>query len=319
MTTLNFYRFGSRLLTTVLVFLLALGAQAQKKGKSNPPNYENALLWEVSGKNLPQSSYLFGTFHLLNSSYVDSLAVVGEKFKSAQTIVGEMIMDSSMTMQMMQASLMKETTLDKLLKPEDYQLADAYMKELSDNKYSLALFNSLKPMIVQILLMHLEWGKMNPGQTDATKMMDIYFQEQAKTDGKMVVGLETMQDQITALFDQFTPQRQADMLVETVKKKGQDQSELLKMTNCYRAQDLTCITTMMYNNGTYKPEEINRLLDDRNKKWMLKLPELMQAQSCFVAVGAGHLVGENGLIGLLRKQGYTVKPLSTKTVAAKQK
>ncbi len=48
------------------------------------------------------------------------------------------------------------------------------------------------------------------------------------------------------------------------------------------------------------------LLNDRNKKWVIKLDSIMHKESVFVAVGAGHLVGDKGLISLLRKQGYTV-------------
>lgn len=51
------------------------------------------------------------------------------------------------------------------------------------------------------------------------------------------------------------------------------------------------------------------LLNDRNKNWVGQLKNIMKNESVFVAVGAGHLVGKKGLIGLLRKEGYTLKPL----------
>jgi uncharacterized protein YbaP (TraB family) len=62
---------------------------------------------------------------------------------------------------------------------------------------------------------------------------------------------------------------------------------------------------------TYRPEEIKLLLDDRNKNWIMQLPGIMKEQPAFIAVGALHLAGENGLVALLRKQGYIVTPVKT--------
>ena len=59
--------------------------------------------------------------------------------------------------------------------------------------------------------------------------------------------------------------------------------------------------------GSDQYEDI--LLNDRNKKWVKELKEIMKKESVFVAVGAGHLTGEYGLINLLKKEGYTVEPL----------
>ena len=52
-----------------------------------------------------------------------------------------------------------------------------------------------------------------------------------------------------------------------------------------------------------------QILDDRNLNWIKQIPELIKLNSIFIAVGAGHLGGEYGIINLLRKEGYTVKPV----------
>jgi uncharacterized protein YbaP (TraB family) len=54
------------------------------------------------------------------------------------------------------------------------------------------------------------------------------------------------------------------------------------------------------------------MLDNRNKKWMEQLPGFIRVNSTFIAVGVLHLAGKNGLVNLVREQGYTVKPLSQK-------
>jgi len=54
------------------------------------------------------------------------------------------------------------------------------------------------------------------------------------------------------------------------------------------------------------------LLNDRNKNWVGQLKKIMKKEAVFVAVGAGHLVGEQGLIALLRKEGYNLRPIENK-------
>ena len=56
-------------------------------------------------------------------------------------------------------------------------------------------------------------------------------------------------------------------------------------------------------------EEQHFMLDARNKKWIQKMPEMMSQHSVFFAVGAAHLPGDNGVINLLKKAGYTVKSI----------
>ena len=57
-------------------------------------------------------------------------------------------------------------------------------------------------------------------------------------------------------------------------------------------------------------EEFEKLVDKRNINWINQLPNLMKESSCFVAVGALHLGGKNGLIKLLEKEGYKVKAIT---------
>ncbi len=79
------------------------------------------------------------------------------------------------------------------------------------------------------------------------------------------------------------------------------------MTRLYRKQQLDDLEKLMYDK-TYKENEINVLLYDRNQKWVEQLPTLMMRAPSFIAVGALHLAGERGLVNLLRQKGYTVTP-----------
>ena len=84
------------------------------------------------------------------------------------------------------------------------------------------------------------------------------------------------------------------------------------MLHLYKDQQLDSMQNMVGASefGSEKYEDL--LLNDRNKKWVKELNDIMKNESVFVAVGAGHLTGEYGLISLLKKEGYTVEPLLNK-------
>lgn len=270
---------------------------------------ENSVFWEVHGKDLKHPSYLFGTFHLMGSRYVDSLTHVIAKFNNSKTIVGELLLDSTMTMKMMAAARLDGTTLDKLLSAEYYQQTAHWLKELSG--YDLQMFNAMNPMTIQIFLMTMLQQKYFPMDMAHDTPMDMYFQNVAKNDGKKLIGLETFEVQVNALFQQFSPQRQAEMLVDFVTDKEKAKSELITMNKYYREGDLSKLQLLL-SDQSYSESEAKVMLDDRNKKWMDQLPALMKEQQTFVAVGALHLAGDNGLVCLLRNAGYTVTPAKVK-------
>ncbi|MFZ6010141.1 MAG: TraB/GumN family protein [Bacteroidota bacterium] len=285
----------------ILALVFSQGLQAQNKA------VENSLFWEVSGNGLAEPSYLFGTFHLLDNRFVDSLTNVVSKFQHSNTVVTEMLMDSSMYIKMMLAAQMKNASLDKLLSPEDYQQTAAWLKELAG--YDLKMFNGFNPITIQVLLISSLQQKYYP--VNATLVMDLYFQQMAKKANKKSIGLETFEEQIHAIYGQFTYERQAELLMKFVRGKDKAFDDIVKMNKLYRQGNLTELEGLM-SDQEYDQKEREVLLDTRNKQWISTLPELMHAQSTFVAVGALHLAGNNGLVNLMRKLGYTVKPLRLK-------
>ncbi|MEO5976364.1 MAG: TraB/GumN family protein [Chryseolinea sp.] len=291
-----------RSLFLLLLFLVSHPGNAQEEA------IENSVFWQVSGKDLTAPSYLFGTFHLMGAHYIDSLTRVKASFKSCKTVVGEILMDSSLTMKMMVAARLNGTTLDKLLKAEDFEATAAWLKELSG--YDLTMFNTMNPITIQIFLMSMLQQKYFPMNTNDTPM-DIYFQSLGKTQGKGLVGLESFDAQINALFNQFTPERQAQMLIEFVREKDRAKTELVEMNQSYKNGDLAKLELLLADQ-TYTQSEEEVMLDNRNKEWMNQLPALMKSGQTFVAVGALHLAGEHGLVKLFRQAGYKVTPLSVR-------
>src|SRR5688500_18902012 len=98
-------------------FVILPKAQSQSK-----PTAENYLLWEISGNGLKKPSYLFGTYHLLTDRFIDSFSVINQKFNAADALVCEASFDDAALAELNEAMVLSGTTLDKVMKPEDYKL-----------------------------------------------------------------------------------------------------------------------------------------------------------------------------------------------------
>ena len=284
-------------------YILFIGLSLSANGQKKNPN--NTLLWEISGKELIKPSYLFGTYHFADKGFVDTMKVLNEKLAAADVIVGEVIMDQTMALKLMPFMLMKNNTLDQLLSEKEYLLVDNYLKKLG--KYNIKMFNTFSPMALQTFILQFTSPKTFTATNPA---IDQYFQDYSKENKKELIGLETIEEQGVALFSSSL-QRQKEMLVKFIKQEKKNKKVAEKLYTDYISQNLTATEKTFAKLDDFTPEEADRLLKNRNEKWLQKLPKLMQNKSLFIAVGAGHLVGKDGLITRLKAMGYEVKPLAT--------
>lgn len=271
-------------------------------------NTGNSILWKVTGKGLQKPSYLFGTYHFLSNAFVDTMPAIIQAYKTTEAVVGELVMDSSIQGPMIEASVLKGTTLQKVLPDTLYTKASEWFKQ--EAGLDLGKLDQLNPITVMTAALAITQQKYFPNKPGEVQL-DTYFQSEAKKDGKNIMGLETIDVQIKALFGQLTMQRQIELLNETFKEKDGLKQLISIMNTAYVSQNMNELQQLMYG-SSYKPEEMKILLDDRNNNWMQQLPKLMKEQSVFVAVGALHLVGKKGLINQLKEQGYTVTPVNLK-------
>ena len=275
---------------------------------AQPAKKYNALLWKVSGKGLTKPSYLFGTYHFLSNGFIDTMPAVKLAYKSSEAVVGELLIDSTLQGPMMEAAVLKGTTLKKVLPDTLYAKASDWFKQ--EAGLDMSNLDQLNPLTVMTAAMAITQQKYYPNKKGEVQL-DTYFQDAAKKDGKKVMGLETIHDQINALYNQLTMERQLILLNETFKEKDALKDMIAIMNKAYISQQMSDLQELMYG-SSYKPEEMKVLLDDRNNKWMQQLPGLMKEQSLFIAVGALHLVGDAGLVNQLRNNGYTVTPVNLK-------
>jgi len=289
----------------IISYLLIGFLSISLSGKAQQKKAENSLLWEISGNGLKKSSYLFGTYHFAGKDFIDTMNVLQTKLSMADAVVGELIIDHTVAAKLASYMVMKNNFLDQLLTAEQYQLVADYLKMVSG--YDLKLFNSMKPMAVQMTMMQFTAPKTISAANPA---LDQYFQDYGKTNAKKIIGLETIEDQATILFGNSL-ERQTESLLKSVIDEEKTKKEGQRLYANYITQNLEELEKLFLEADGYTQQELDQLLKNRNVKWVAQLPNLMQNQRLFIAVGAGHLIGKYGLIKLLRLQGFTVKPLAT--------
>jgi len=262
---------------------------------------EKSLLWEVAGNGLAKPSYVYGTIHLIcPKDYLMSDSTKAT-FERAEQIFLELDMDDpSIMTKMMQTSMFTNgKKLKDYLSADDYTFLDEYFKQRL--KMSVSAFNGLKPFAVMSMI-YMTLLDCQP------QSYELMFSQMAANAKKELSGLETVEFQM-GIFDQIPYEKQAAMLVDIVKKKDESSKEFAKMVSLYKAQDLEALVKLMDDSDWDFNGYEDILLANRNSAWIPVMEKAMQGKSSFFAVGAGHLGGEKGVLNLLKKKGYTLKPI----------
>ena len=268
---------------------------------------DNGILWEVGGNGLESKSYLFGTYHLLNSDYLENWPVVGEKFAEAEALVVEAVIDSALLPKLSGLAIMKDASLTDFYTPEEYQLIAREFEE--EMGYSLKMMDTFYPSAVSAGLIVLYTLQLVPEAAKVGGMpLDLYFAHEAESQERSVNQLESMEWQLRFLYQGEKPEKQARELLDLVKEE-ESMRELGKdLIQAYLDRDLDAMTDVVSRSEEYF-DLGDELIKGRNLRWMKVLPDWMQKESQFVAVGALHLAGPYGLVQLLREAGYTVKAI----------
>jgi uncharacterized protein YbaP (TraB family) len=142
---------------------------------------------------------------------------------------------------------------------------------------------------------------------EATEGWERKFMELANEKNGEVKGLETLKEQMDVV-DSIPYKVQAQMLLKTLNNIDSTKNSLQQLIKVYKEMDLNKIQQLTEEEPELSNYD-NILLEKRNLKWIPVIKTEASKMPTFFAVGAGHLGGENGIIYLLRKEGYTVKPV----------
>jgi hypothetical protein len=266
---------------------------------TNAQNQNSSLLWEISGKDLTKPSYFFGTIHALPHEKFFLPSIVKEKFNIAEKIVLELnLSDPAMMFQMQSLMIMKDTLIDNLLAKEDLNKVTQFFADSLG--IQLSMVSKVKPFLLAAFIIQKFTGP-NPASYEQE------FLQMSKSAGKQMVGLETVQEQISCI-DKIPLKEQAKLMVEGINDYNKSKQEFLQLVDTYISQDIERVYKLMMDDPEFKSYR-DILINDRNQKWVSRIEKMINEQSCFIAVGCGHLAGEKGILALMQKEGYTVKPV----------
>ena len=293
---------------TILLIVLAIAAYSVY---AQTETYKSgSLLWKISGKDLSKPSYLLGTFHLKPGEFLDSIPGAKAALDACEQVVGEVNMSdmANVMMQMQQAMMMTpDTTYKMLYSDEEYRLVSEKLASLTGGA-GLDQMGMLKPAAIQLTVISFAYMKYFP-DINLTNVLDVRIQSEATKAQKPVSGLETVDDQIHVLFGIMDLQRQADALLCSMKHLDESMGLIPELIRDYDRADLDKLVLRMEESEfcPSPPSETEALNKERNNAWMEKLPDIMKEKSSFIAVGALHLAGKDGLLNLLEKAGYIVE------------
>ena len=275
------------------------------------------LLFRISGNGLVAPSYIVGTYHIVDDTFVDSIAGIRQALADCQQVYTEVLKDeltSEDSLAFKKAQLLPEgMTIDKLFSSEEMNRLNAFVKRIIGTDLSnpqLASLCHLTPTALSLNLSVIIFAKKYGSLMKSGTMIDNFFEKEASKQGKSVGGLETMAFQLTLLYG-GTMEKQKDALMcmvdngEVIEKMEED------MAQAYLSRDLNRLKEILDRKMAIcsSPEETAAMLDNRNADWLTKMPGIMKEKTTLFAVGAGHLLGENGVLNLLSKAGYTVEPV----------
>lgn len=297
-----------------LAFFGILSCKTSQKieNKSSQNNQQNSksLLWEITGKGISKPSYVYGTIHMIPAADYflpkGTLTAIDNCDEMYFEIDMKDMSDMSSLMGMMNKIFMKDgLTLKDLLTTEEYKMANDYFSKMG---LPMLMLERIKPMFLSAFAM----ADMKPGamQDGKIKSYEMEFYEMAKEKNMKTGGLETIEFQI-AVFDSIPYKDQAKMLMETLKSGDSENDEFKKMVDIYKKQDVEAMIEMMSSGASDLGEHEDILLTKRNQNWIPAMIKQAKQKSTFFAVGAGHLGGKNGVLHLLRKEGYTVKAVKS--------
>lgn len=279
--------FKSILIAVAFVFGFSVNAQT--------PKSENSMLWEVSGNGLAKPSYLFGTVHMICGKDFFMKPKVLEAFSKTSKLTLEINMDNAEELKVVQEMAISKEPLSKKLTPKQITQLEEVLKK--NGGLTLAQVDNYTLETVMSLLF------MNSFGCTDLKFYELEFISKAKESNKPIVGLEKAVEQMDLLNQSFTD----DELIAYLQKINVDMCNT--MIKDYKNEDINSIYAMTTDKEMMSATTKKTLLDNRNENWLKIMPQMMQKESVFFAVGAAHFAGEQGVLNLLRKAGYIVKPI----------
>lgn len=280
-------------------FVTAVWAQGSLASDSN-----KHFLWSVETGTT--TVYLLGSLHAMRSDAWPLAQEIERAYNDCEKVVFETDVEG-MNGPAAQAKVItlglypEGQTLEQNISYETYRLLQ---KKATAFGLPTTYFARFKPWLCALTLAAIEFQRLG---FDPQHGIDSYFLKRAKADGKETIFLETVEHQLN-LFAQLDVREQESLLGQTLKDLEVMETLASDMVAAWEEGNVDKLSSMITISFKEYPDVYDRLFVQRNKEWAAQIDHLMkQNGSTLVVVGAGHLIGTEGLVELLKKKGYTAK------------
>jgi uncharacterized protein YbaP (TraB family) len=266
---------------------------------------ERPLLWRVKGENGPV--YLFGTIHggIPGLEWDAFPAEAHEAIDSSELVVLEADVDDFDPKAIGQLSMLpKDKSLKKILGEEHFK--------------TLVAASGQPAMMLDLLRPWAAYAELSRVMVGEGRPVDDMIKVEARARKKEIVYLESVTEQLEIMESAVNAELVRQMLAELDKQKRL----LDQMVDAYKQGDIDALAAVAFEPSEVErhPELYDKLFTTRNRAWIPQIETYIERGNTFVAVGAGHLAGDNSVIKMLEDKGHQVErvAVSEKTAATKK-
>jgi uncharacterized protein len=260
--------------------------------------HSNGMLWKVNKKGNEQASYIYGTIHVSDSDVTTLPVEVDDALNSSDNFVMEALPDMEQLMSFSQSMFFNDGTL----------LSSLVDKAIYEKTKNILAAYQLGPEAVSVMKPWAAFLIMNY-PPDKGEPLDMVLLSIAKQNGADVAGLETLKEQ-GEIFTNLDLQEQAILLIDTVCNYDLIERDFEVMKSLYLKRDLNGLYNYAQrytiNDKPVYQKLMKKLIYDRNHTMAKRMQKTLEKGNAFVAIGAMHLAGKDGVLALLEKQGYQV-------------
>jgi len=261
--------------------------------------YDQGLLFSIEKHQYP-TSFVFGTIHSGEPEIMKRAEGVYPSLDKTDQYVMEVVLDGAKML----------SSIANLWLVDGRQLSDLVGEPLFHQVLETAqqagipeaTFTYMKPWVVMMMF------SLPPGNYE--NILDVSLMKRALAHKKKVAGLETVQEQFD-VFELLSLDDQKKLLQSALKNYPQLSKQYESLFQAYLDEDLARLQQIGQQQMEQGDEQLverllDRMVDERNHKMVDRLIPLLSQGSSFVAVGALHLPGENGILQLLQQRGFKI-------------
>jgi len=316
----------------LVAFMMASnGTIAQRKESHKPaaikppspqsPKKYSSLLWEITGNGLNKPSYLFGTMHVSDKLVFH----LGDSFYNAIRKVNVVALEnnpehwqddfsSSVFFRRQRGGGLNSLLNRQMDMPYDQMRITSFA--IDDYEEALKASLSVEPSMINGMMYRTYGTQMDDFEEDT--FLDMYIFQVGKKLGKKLTGVENFEESEKLVMEAYR-----DMIKDRNKKKKSFDYEGMmtnpkKIEEAYRKGDLDMLDSLE-SMTVFSDAFQEKFLYKRNEIQAHSIDTILKKNSLFVGVGAAHLPGKRGVIEMLRKMGYSLRPVSMDERNSQQK